>query len=235
MRRGQRSIGGCISSVVVILLIAGGFGFVLVRAHNGVTLSVEAHPTIIGDSCSGSLFIQSGPANQVTLGGIFPQFTQDSATNTIEITQCDDGLTLTVPPEANIQIDTSDAITVLGVSGTLKLSTNGSRIVLEQVTLEGQSKIEDNGGTIVFGGNIAQGSTPTISDNGGSIDMTLPASSSFHLDLTGILGPIASDFPSLANVAGDTNDVHVDIGSDPSATRLTLALNGTAVVMSQSA
>lgn len=233
--RMRQRIGGCITGIVILLLLAGGLGFFLLRAHNGVTVSVAAHPTIIGDSCNGAVLIQAGPTNQVTFAGIFPQYSQDSAANTIEITECADGLTLTVPPETNIQLDTNDDITVLGVSGTMKLSANGSRITLAQVTLEGPSKIDDNGGSIIFNGSFAQGSAPTFSGNGGSIDMTLPASASFHLDFTGILGPIVSNVPGVQNPADETSDVHVDVGSNPAATRLTLDVNDTSVLLDKGA
>ena len=234
-QRTRRGIGGCLTGIVILLLIAGGLGFFISRAHNGVTISVGAHPTLIGDSCSGAILIQAGPANQITIAGIFPQYTQDSATNTVEITQCDSGLTVTVPAETNIQMDAADEITVLGVSGTMKLGTNGSRLTLEQVTLEGQSKIDVNGGAIVFAGSLAPGSTPTIDDNSGSIDMTLPANSSFHLDITGILGPIASNFPNVQNPASEAGDVHIDVGGNPSATKLTLGLNDTTVILNKGA
>jgi hypothetical protein len=231
-QQGRRAgLCGCINGLIVLAILVGGVSFVLLRAHNGVTLSVGPHPTIIGDSCGGSVLISAGPANQVTLAGIFPQYNQDSATNTIEITQCDQGLTITVPPQANIQMDASDSITVLGVSGTLNLSTNGSRITLEQVTLDGQSKIDDNGGTIVFNGSLAAGSTPKIDDNGGSIDLTLPAIASFHLTLSGILGPIASNVPGVQDPSDKSGDVQVNVGSNASGTNLTLSLNDTALVL----
>jgi hypothetical protein len=217
----------------VLLLIAGGLGFLISRAHSGVTISVGAHPTIIGDNCSGAIFIQAGPANQVTFGGLFPQYSQDSAANTVEITQCNAGLTITVPPQSNIQIDANSEITVLGVSGVMKLSTNGSRITLEQVTLQGASKVEDNGGSIIFVGSVAPNSTPTISDNSGSIDMTLPANASFHLDLTGILGPISSNFPGVQTAGPDMNGLHVDVGNNPATAKLTLDLNGTSVIVTK--
>jgi hypothetical protein len=220
--------------IVVLLLGAGILGFVITRSHNGTMLSVGAHPTIIGDSCGDTVFIQAGAEKQVTIAGLSsPDYTQDSANNTIEFTHCDNGLMLTVPPETNLQIDTSDEITVLGVSGTLNLSTNGSRITLEEVSLEGKSKIDDNGGAIVFNGNVAPGSTPVISDNGGSIDMTLPASASFHLHLTGILGPIASNFPGVQNTGINETELQVNIGSNPTAVQLTLDLNDTSVVLSK--
>ncbi len=229
MRRRNR-IGGCITGIVLLILLASGLIFLVSRAHNGVTISVGAQPTLIGDSCNGPVFIQAGPANQMTFAGIFPQYAQNSATNTIELTQCDTGTTVTVPPDTNIQLDANDAITVLGVNGVLKLSTNGSRVTLENVTLQGQSKIDDNGGAIVFGGNLNSGSTPTFSNNGGSIDITLPASSSFHLDVTGILGPIASNFPGVQNPPDTTSQASFDVGNSSATVKLTLDLMDTVVL-----
>lgn len=232
IRRG-RPLLGCLTGLVILAVIAGVLGFVTLRAHNGNTLSVGAHPTIIGDSCSGgTVLIQAGTENQVNIAGLSsPEYTQDSASNTIEFTHCDNGLTLTVPPETNLQIDASEEITVLGVSGVMKLSTNGSRVALIGGTLEGASKIDDNGGAIVFSGNIAPGSSPDISDNGGSIDLTLPASASFHLALSGILGPISSNVPGVRTSPDHTGDLKVDVGNNPGATRLTLDLNDTSVVL----
>jgi hypothetical protein len=185
----------------------------------------------MGDECSGAVLIQAGPANQVTLSGIFPQYIQDSATNTIEITQCDEGMIITVPPQADIELHAASAVTVIGVSGILKLETNGSRMTLEGVTLEGGSKVSDNGGPIVFQGHLSQGSTPVISDNGGSIDMTLPVESSFHLSLAGILGPLVANFPGVQAPADALSGLQVDVGSSPSTVHLTLDVNDTAVVL----
>lgn len=240
MRR-RPVLGGCLAAVVVMAIIGGVLGFVLFHAHNatilGTTLSVGAHPTILGDGCNGGMvFVQAGAENQVTITGSGTyEYTQDNASNTVEFTSCDNGLTLTVPPEANLQIDASEEITVLGVSGTMNLSTNGSRVVLEQVTLEGASKIDDNGGAVVFSGQIAQGSSPTLSDNGGSIDVTLPASASFHLAFTGILGPIASNVPGVQTTSENMTELKVDVGSNPGTTKLTLDLNDTSVVFNQTA
>jgi hypothetical protein len=233
-QRIKSRIGGCLTSLVIFLLVVGGLGFVISRAHNGVTLSVGAHPTIISDSCNGPVFVQAGPANQVTLMGIFPQYTQDSASNTIEITQCDAGITLIAPPEANLQMDVNDEITVLGVSGIMQLSANGSRLTLEHVTLEGKSKVEDNGGAIVFNGTLSQGSASILSGNGGSLDVTLPASASFSLQLTGILGPFVSNFPNVQISPDQLGAFQANVGSNPTAAKLTLDLNDTNVVFSKS-
>jgi len=219
---------GCLFAV---LLLVAGLGFFTLRAHNGVTLSVGAHPTIIGEVCSGAVLIQAGPANQVTFAGIFPQYTQQRATDTIEVNQCDEGITITVPPHVTIELHAASTVTVIGVSGTLNLETNGSRLTLERVTLEGRSKISDNGGPIVFQGALSPGSVPVISNNGGSIDMALPAASSFQLTMSGILGPLVANFPSVQTPVDALSGLQVNVGSTPSLVHLTLDVNDTAVVL----
>jgi hypothetical protein len=237
IRRG-RALGCLVAVAAIIALVGSVVGFVFFRPGSGflsgTTLSVGAHPTIIGDSCGDMVFVQAGAENQVTItdSGTY-EYTQDSASNTIEFTSCENGLKLTVPPETNLQIDTSDEITVLGVSGVMQLSANGSRITLEEVTLQGGSKIDDNGGALVFSGSIAQGSSSTLSDNGGSIDVTLRTSASLHLALTGILGPIASNVPGVQTTPENTSGFKVDVGSNPGTTTLTLELNDTSVVFDQ--
>lgn len=224
-----RRHAGRVGCLLILLLLVGGLGFVVLRAHTGVTLTVGMHPTVIGDECNGPVLIQAGPVNQVTLADIFPRYIQERSSDTIEITSCDEGITMTVPPRVDLTMSTTGAITVIGVSGTLRLETNGSRITLEHVQLTGASRISDNGGPVVFSGSLARGSTSTISDNGGSIDMALPAASSFHLTLSGILGPLVSNFPGVRASAG-TASVQVTVGS-PSAIDLALALNDTAVIL----
>lgn len=232
-RVGSR-IGGCITGLVLLLLIVGGLGFFISRARNGVTISVGARPTIIA-SCNGAVLVQAGPPNQVTIMGIFPQYTQDGAANSIEINSCSSGLTMTVPPEANLQLDVNDEITVLGVGGVMQLGANGNRITLANVTLEGKSKVDDNGGAIIFNGSLAQGSTPTISGNGGSMDITLPANASVSLKITGILGPLVSNFPEVQIPADETSGFQFSLGSSPSAARLTLDVNDTDIVLTKGA
>ncbi len=151
---GRRRLGGCLIGVLLILMmvVGGGLGVQFWLTHRSVTLSVGAHPTIRdATACVGTAVIQAGPANQVTFTGNIPSYTQNSSTNTIDIGGdfCQD-ITITVPPGANLDLWASEDITMHGVSDIMNLRTvNGGRIDLEQVTLEGQSKIdaEDDGGT----------------------------------------------------------------------------------------
>ena len=234
-RRPRRQVRGCISSLVAVALIGSGLIFILGRAHNGVSISVGVQPTVIIHDCSQAILVRTGQASQVVLSGIFPQYAQDTLTDTIEMGDCDSegglrGVTLTVPPHANLQLDVNDSITIFDVSGQMNLSANGSRITLINVGLEGQSKINDNGGVITFVGNLAQGSNSTINGNGGAIDMTLPASAAFHLTTSGILGQVVN-VPEVQEPTGVSGQLDLEIGHANSSVTLNLDLNDTALIL----
>jgi hypothetical protein len=232
----RRRVRGCISSLVVVALIGGGLIFILGRAHNGASISVGSQPTVIMHNCNQAILVRAGQANQVVLSGVFPQYAQDTATDTIEMGGCDSegglgGVTLTVPPHANLQFDVYDSITIFDVSGQMNLSTNGSRITLINVGLAGQSKIDDNGGVITFIGNLTQGSDSTVSGNSGAIDMTLPASAAFHLTTSGILGQVSSNVAEVRASTGAGDQLDLDIGHANSGVALKLDLNDTALIL----
>lgn len=232
----RRRVRGCISSLVVVALIGGGLIFILGRAHNGVSIPVGVQPTVIMHDCNQAIVVRAGQANQVVLSGIFPQYAQDTATDTIEMGDCDSegglgGVTLTVPPHANLQLNVNASITIFDVSGQMNLSTNGARITLINVGLEGQSKIDDNSGVITFIGNLAQGSNSTISGNSGAIDMTLPASAAFHLTTSGILGQVISNVPEVQAPTGVGGQLDLEIGHANSGVTLRLGLNDTALIL----
>ena len=231
-RSGLRRARGCVSGILVLLVILGGVIFLVARARSGVTVSVGAHPTIIGTECDGTLTVFAGPANQVTLWGIFPMYNQDSASNTITLNSCDGGMTLTVPAETNITLDTNAGnILVFGVSGTMDLSSNGGNITLIQSTLEGHSKVDNNGAPIIFSGNLAQGSVTDLSGNSGSIDVTLPGATSFNLEVSGIVGPFISNVPAIKITPDESSVPAVNVGSNPSYASLQLDLNDTVVLL----
>jgi hypothetical protein len=231
-RSGRRPVRGCISGILVLLVILGGIIFVVGRVRSGVTVSVSANPTIIANECDGTVTVLVGPANQVTLAGLFPTYNQDTSANTIKLNSCDNGATLTVPAETNLTLDTNAGnIIVFGVSGTMNLSSNGGNITLVQSTLEGHSKLDDNGAPIIFSGNLAQGSVTNLSGNSSSIDVTLPGATSFNLEVSGILGPFISNVPAINITPGEDNVPAVNVGSNPSYASLQLDLNDTAVLL----
>lgn len=58
------------------------------------------------------------------------------------------------------------------------------------------------------------------------------SSPTFHVDIAGILGPVASTFPSIeAQIKGmDLNEIHADVGSDPGAT-IKMSVNDTVIAI----
>jgi hypothetical protein len=237
---GRRRYGGCLIGVLLILIVvAGGLGFWFWHTHYSVTLSVGTRPSISG-TCVGTALFQAGPANQVTFTGDIPPYTQNSSTNTITLGDGCWNITVTVPSVANIDIWATEGITVHGVSGTMNLQTSsGSRIDMEQVTLEGQSKIDADassdsdtyGGPIVLNGSLAPGSATTVSDQGDTINMTLSQDTSCQLDISGWPSQITSNIPGVQMPADQTSDVLANIGSNPSAAKLMLEVDETAIAL----
>jgi hypothetical protein len=172
--------------------------------------------------------VRAGTANnQVVLQqgwAPFVFYSLDQGSNTITTDSCD--LTIIVPPTTDVKID-ADTIDIFGVTGQFALTTNGGSITLAQDTLTGQSTLDNNGGPITFQGALAANEQATFDANGGLIDLTLPGSASFRLNVTGILGTITSEFPEIQASQVDT---HVNVGSSPTA-QLTLSVNGTPVVI----
>ena len=72
----------------------------------------------------------------------------------------------------------------------------------------------------------------TFDSNGSMVDVTLPATSSFHLDVTGNIDTFTTDFPGIPmqNAALGPGEIHANVGHDPGAT-LSMDLNGGPAVL----
>jgi hypothetical protein len=214
--------------LIITLLILGGIAFFVYRSQMDTVISVGTHPTIIIEDCLGFVHVHAGPAsNEVVLQGpwtLFTPYSQDKASNTVNINGCD--LNIAVPANTDVKID-ADTIDVLGVSGQMSLTTNGGSITLLHDTLQGQSTLDNNGGPIRYSGLLDPRGTSKFSSNGGLLDITLTGNPSFHLDVTGILNTITTDFPTI-HVQSD--EVHANVGQPPYAT-LSLQVNGSPIVL----
>jgi hypothetical protein len=213
---------------IVTLLILGGIAFFAYRSQMDTVLSVAEHPTIIIEDCSGFVHVHAGTAsNEVILQGpwtLFTPYSQDKASNTVNINGCD--LNIAVPANTDVKID-ADTIDVLGVSGQMSLTTNGGSITLLHDTLQGQSTLDNNGGPIRYSGSLDPRGTSRFSSNGGLLDITLTGNPSFRLDVTGILNTITTDFPAI-HVQSD--EVHANVGQPPYAA-LSLQVNDSPIVL----
>jgi hypothetical protein len=225
--RRRRPFIGCLVS---LLIIGGILSFFIYKFEFGGVITMHDHPTVVVDECTGYVHVTVGTSsNQVRMQGLaggFTSYSYNQNRNQVIIYGCN--LSLQVPPTTDLILN-ADHIEVFGVSGKMTISANGGSIVLMHSTLQGASAIDNNGGPIIFNGALDTHSNPTISDNGGSIDMTLARSVSFHLDATGIIGGITANFP-IKQSANATGDIHADIGTQPSTT-LTLKSNDTSIVL----
>ncbi len=169
--------------------------------------------------------------------GIAPQINYSQDGNTITITEEGQGsvnLDVTMPKNADLQVETNSGdIDVTDVSGQMSLASTTGTINATNDSLSGQSTLEDNGGSInatndslsgqsklwsttgsvTFNGSIDPHGTYIFGSTSGSVDVTLPGNSSFHVDATA--GSISSAFPEV-KVSGA--EAHGDVGSPPRAT-----------------
>lgn len=226
-----RRLRSCVGGIIFLLILLVGIGFFAYKLHTGNVITVDSGTTLFIEDCSGYVHVHASTStNQVVLqnlGGlfVFPSHAQDS--DTIIINGCN--LDMTVPANINLNI-TADEIDVFGVSGQMKLTTNGGAISLVQDTLKGTSVLDNNGGPILFQGSLASATNTTFSSNGGSIDISLPGDASFHFKTTGILDTLTTNYPGIT--VADTGVPDTIIGNSPQAT-LTLDVNGSVVVLHQ--
>src|SRR5579859_5807329 len=153
-RRGGRNP---LPGIIFLLIIIGGIGFFAYKLQTGNVITVDSGATLFIDQCTaGFVHIHaSGSPNQVVIqgpGGLFVFSSHAQSSDTIIINGCN--LDMTVPANINLNIN-ADEIDVFGVSGQMKLTTNGGSINLVQDTLQGTSVLDNNGGPILFQGSLA--------------------------------------------------------------------------------
>ncbi len=174
--------------------------------------------------------IHAGSAKSVTINptqdidsfGNAPQINYSQDGNTIAVIVESSGgghLDVTVPNNADLQVETNSGnIDVTGVSGQMSLSSTTGTINATDDSLSGLSKLRTNSGSITFNGSIDPHGTYLFGSTSGSVDVTLPGNSSFHVDATA--GSISSAFPevNIQHPGGSGADAHGDVGSPPRAT-----------------
>ena len=213
--------------------------------------AVSATPTVVINNDVGSIHVQSGStASDVTIqatkhagfGGnvndVQVSYAQNSSTNTITVNvnrrsnttffnSSSVDFQVTVPGNASLELKTSTgSLEVTGVSGRMIVRSNTGSVEVRDGTLSSGSLLNTNTGSVTFNGSIGQTGSYQFTSNTGSINVTLPASSSFHLDATTDTGSITSDFPGITvqqrNFTGGV--AHSDVGSSPQAT-VTMSTN----------
>src|SRR5262249_45300505 len=130
---------------------------------------------------------------------------------------------LNVPATSTLNITTNgDDITVENITGQVTLDSNAGAIKALQMTLTGTSTLKTNAGDITFSGSLATDGTYTFDTNGGNVSVMLPATASFHVDMSTNGGTLHSDF-SQVTISGGAG--HGDIGQAPFA-QVIMSSNG---------
>jgi DUF4097 and DUF4098 domain-containing protein YvlB len=206
------------------------------------TYTITALPTLLLNDNTGTVTIHTGSANsQVSIQatkhyqpfGSAPtvKYSQDGNTITATVQNQSNNFpsfgsdnvdfNITIPANANLNIHTdTGAIDVEGVSGNMSLTTETGSITANQDALSGQSTLQTATGSITFDGSIVSGGNYLFSTDTGSVDVTLPASSSFHLDASTDTGSINSDFTQVNVHEHDItgSNAHGDVGNSPGTT-----------------
>jgi len=246
-------------------LFFGTVGFNFTGYTNSVTetprhFAVSTTPTVVINNDIGSIHVRSGGAeSDVTIqatkhaglgsnvNDVQVSYSQNSSANTITVNVARTSNTtffnspsvdfqVTVPNNASLELKTNTGgLDVSGVSGRMSVRSNTGSVEVRDGVLSSGSTLNSNTGSITFNGSINQAGSYQFMTNTGSINVTLPASSSFHLDASTDTGSITSDFPGVyvqhPNFMGAVT--HSDVGSSPQAT-ITMTTNTGSINLHQS-
>ncbi len=246
-----------------LLAAAGGFVFYrfgVTAFGPGVTenhtYQVTTSPTLIINDPVGTVHVHSSNGSAVSIqatkrtagfGGnpnnIHVIYDDNTKTNTITVT-VDNGprflgvplvdFNITVPDAANLNLKSdTGSIDVTGVTGRMSLQSNTGSITAEQDNLTASSQLTTDTGSVTFNGTLAQNNSYVFSTNTGSVHVTLPADSTFHVDAKTDTGSFHSDFSGLnPDKNGAGNEVHGDVGNSPN-TNITLTTDTGSIDLNQ--
>jgi DUF4097 and DUF4098 domain-containing protein YvlB len=243
VRRRRRLWLWIIGGLVILALLGSGVQAGLRSIINtssethSYVVSANTLPTLVLNDTTGTVTVHTGSADSnITIeatkhfqsfgsaptvqysqnGNIINATVQDQNGNFLSLGSNNVDFNVAMPANANLQIHTATgSIDVSGVSGTMSLSTATGSITANQDALSGQSTLQTNTGDITFDGSITSSGIYQFSSDTGSVDVTLPASSSFHVDATTDTGSIDSDFSEVNVHQHDVtgSDAHGDVGS----------------------
>jgi uncharacterized iron-regulated membrane protein len=185
-----------IVGIVIVAVILGGLSIVSLAFTKTVTetktFAVGNQPTLILNDGNGSVHVERGPADQITIVAHkhFPsyqsdelqvQYKQDSASNTVTVSTDENGFSLfsfpiwanfdvTIPSQTNMNIKTGNgSVDVHDISGQIALSSGNGSVTAS--TISGQMTMHSGNGSITITGSQASGAS-TFEDGNGSIDFT---------------------------------------------------------------
>ena len=234
-----------ISGGLVALLGIFGFTGYATRSTEAQTFTMATYPTLVLNNDTGSVHVRAAPSGNVitvqatkhgnswsNLNDVQVSYAQNTTTNTVTVnvdrvnttsffTALSVDFDVTMPSAAALRLKTNTgSIDVSGVSGQMTLLSNTGSLQVSGGTVKGNTALIANTGSVTFNGAIAESGTYTFTTNTGSVNVTLPAESVFHVDATTATGSINTNFPGVVvqprQVTGA--DAHGNVGGSPQAT-----------------
>src|SRR6266700_512274 len=194
--------------LVIMALLGGGLslprgGYNFSKVEPAHTFSVGALPTVVINDDVGTIHVHTGSANNNVV---------------VQVTDVSRGLGNN-PANGQVSYNQDSANNTVTVNANSGPGFFGSNSVDIEVTVPTDSnlQIKTDTGEVDVTGITGQMS---LSSNTGSVDVTLPGNSSFHLDASTDTGSINSDFPGVNVQHGDFTgaSAHSDVGNAPGAT-----------------
>jgi Putative adhesin len=124
------------------------------------------------------------------------------------------------------KIDVSDVI------GQMRLASDAGSIHATHISLQGQSKLKTDVGSLNFSGSIDPQGTYKFLSDAGSINITLPEDASFHVDASTDSGSIRCNFPIKGQSKISHTKLKGKVGNPPYAT-LTLKTDVGSITLKQ--
>ena len=208
-------------------------------------LGTGVQPTVIIKDNEGYVHVQSGNGNTVAVTttktgdgyGASPDdfkvnYSQNGNTITIQVnnnsihlfdfssaSQADINVTVPVNSNLNLENDSGD-IAVAGIHGKMTLTSNSGSIQATGVSLQSGSQLLTDSGNVSMQGSIGTNGHYAFQSNSGNVDVTLPQSPGFYVDMETNSGSITNDFSGvITQQPGNTNHtVKGDVGNSPQAT-----------------
>jgi putative adhesin len=126
---------------------------------------------------------------------------------------------ITVPLIADLELRTDvGKIYVSDVIGQMTLVSDAGSIHATQVSLQGQSRLKTDVGSLNFSGSIDAQGTYKFEADAGSINVTLPEDASFHVDARTEVGSINSEFAISGQSRMSRAKLSGNVGNPPYAT-----------------
>ena len=187
-----------IVGIVIVAVILGGLSIATLALSKTVTetktFAVGNQPTLVLSDGNGSVHVERGPAQQITIVAhkhipsyqsdeLQVQYKQDSDGNTVTVSTDENGFNfslfsfniwadfdVTVPSQANLNIKSGNgSVDAHDISGQIALSSGNGSVTASNIS--GQMTMHSGNGAITITNGQASGAS-TFEDGNGSIDFT---------------------------------------------------------------